>query len=43
MFRFFNKNNLNEKDLNERGNADKELETESEDVKYVYFDCLNFE
>ena len=40
---FFNENNFDKRDLNNRENADDELEIESKDVKYAFcFDCLNF-
>ena len=40
---FFNKNDFDEKDLNERKNADNRLETELKNVKYAFcFNCLNF-
>ena len=42
MLNFFDENNFDEKDLNDREDADDESEIGSKNVKYVCFDCLNF-
>ena len=43
MLDFFNENDLDEKDLNDREDAGGEPETESEDVEYAFcLACLNF-
>ena len=40
---FFNENDFDEKNLNDRGNAGGGSKAGSEDMKYAFcFDCLNF-